>query len=105
MPKDAARKELIREFMRETGLRYAAARRAHPLARSPAGQLDESQGLPFDSGWLNLEVALCPVCGGDTVYWVLREDSPEPGEMDGFTQPADPGHCHGCHAGGGFACS
>jgi len=48
MPKDAARKSIIREFMRETGLRYTAARR----------ELDEPPGPPFDPGWLNLEITL-----------------------------------------------
>lgn len=90
MPEDAARKSIIREFMRETGLRYTAARR----------KLDEPPGPPFDPGWLNLGITLCPVCGGDTVYWVLRDDSPEPGEMLGYTRPVDPGFCRGCHASG-----
>ena len=100
MPKDAARKRPIRDFQHATGRRYNDARR----------ELEEPEpGLPFDPGWLNLAVTACPVCGGDTVEWMLRGNPhapaspafgppPEPGEITDFIRPTDPGICTGCYA-------
>ena len=96
MPKDAARKRPIRKHQHPPGLRYTAARR----------DLDDPPGLRFDPGWLNLDVTCCPVCGGDSVAWVLRggpnwpHPPPAPGELTDFIRPADPGFCLECHAGG-----
>ncbi len=94
MPKDAARKEIIREIQRELGLSYNLARKF--LDREP---------IPFSADWINLDVDCCPVCCSQNVTWTLRGGAgcgpaPQPGDIIGAVSPIDPGRCHDCHASG-----